>query len=339
MAVGDLFNFCHLNLSIVFTVITSIVILTCSCMVYIFTKNYQKSKEKIKSIRITIGIFTVSTFIALIMSISIVIRCLFSDTLLISAFAYLWIGMYCTQLYCLSLIFFLRIYHIFKTSIYKLSNKTFKCYISMFILLAILFFCAFILWNNTDRIVTEIMFGLLIFNIGFLNVSLLILFVYKLLLVYRNTNSFYKGMNSENIVKIMDLKSYPIYKVDSKGYLESDYGLFINKKYVLIGELGRGAYSKVFESINVFTKTRCAIKIIRNIEPFISASKSEFEILKDVENNNLCIHLQQHFVWKKHCCLVFPMYGPSILDIIKQNKYKPFPNYIVRSLTFQICKA
>eukprot|EP01084_Bolivina_argentea_P027407 50950_1 len=65
-----------------------------------------------------------------------------------------------------------------------------------------------------------------------------------------NTNSFYKGMNSENIVKIMDLKSYPIYKVDSKGYLESDYGLFINKKYVLIGELGRGAYSKVFESIN-----------------------------------------------------------------------------------------
>eukprot|EP01084_Bolivina_argentea_P027406 50948_1 len=185
MAGGDLFNFCHLNLSIVFTVITSIVILTCSCMVYIFTKNYQKSKEKIKSIRITIGIFTVSTFIVLIMSISIVIRCLFSDTLLISAFAYLWIGMYCTQLYCLSLIFFLRIYHIFKTSIYKLSNKTFKCYISMFILLAILFFCTFILWNGTNRIVTAIMLGLLIFNMVFLNVSLLILFVYKLLLVHR----------------------------------------------------------------------------------------------------------------------------------------------------------
>eukprot|EP01084_Bolivina_argentea_P131154 231546_1 len=33
------------------------------------------------------------------------------------------------------------------------------------------------------------------------------------------------------------------------------------------------------------------------------------------------------------------MYGPSILDIIKQNKYKRFPNYIIRSLTFQICKA
>eukprot|EP00483_Globobulimina_turgida_P013283 UN13307 len=140
---------------------------------------------------------------------------------------------------------------------------------------------------------------------------------------------------------MLKIESSPTYRVDSDGYLQFERGLFIDKRFVLIGILGKGAFSKVFEAINISTApaTKCAIKVIRNVEPFLAASKSELDILRDIDADPLCIHLLHDFVWKKHPCFVFPKCGPSILTLMYQNKYKPFPLAVIHSLSFQICKA
>jgi len=42
---------------------------------------------------------------------------------------------------------------------------------------------------------------------------------------------------------------------------------------------------------------------------------------------------------KQHPCFVFELYGPSIYTIMSRNRFRPFPDCIARSLTYQICNA
>eukprot|EP01084_Bolivina_argentea_P311584 539378_1 len=150
-------------------------------------------------------------------------------------------------------------------------------------------------------------------------------------------------MSSQEIKKLFKLDESPIYKTDEKGYIEFQAGLFIRNQFVLLDTLGRGTFSKVFEAVDVSDQTKCAIKIIRNTHRYIEAAKTELRVLQHLTNaddgTSACIHLKDHFSWNQHPCFVFKLYGPSIYTIMSRNRFRPFPDCICRSLTYQICNA
>lgn len=44
-----------------------------------------------------------------------------------------------------------------------------------------------------------------------------------------------------------------------------------------------------------------------------------------------CIHLLDTFDWRNHICLVTPLYGQSVFDFLKENKFQPFPEKHIQS--------
>merc|ERR1719203_2746425 len=157
------------------------------------------------------------------------------------------------------------------------------------------------------------------------------------------SQQFHPNMTTNDIQKIMALPKAPSYKTDEKGYIEFEPGLFIRNHFVVLDTLGRGTFSKVFESVDVTTQKKCAIKVIRNTHRYIEAAKTELRVLQHITNaddgTSACIHLKEHFAWNSHPCFVFKLYGPSIYTVMSKNRFKPFPDGITRSLIWQICNA
>lgn len=154
---------------------------------------------------------------------------------------------------------------------------------------------------------------------------------------------FSANMSTARIQELMQLPAPPKYTTDEKGYIEFQPGLFIRNHFVVLDTLGRGTFSKVFEAVDVMDQTKCAIKVIRNTHRYIEAAKTEQKVLQHITNaddgTSACIHLKDYFAWNNHPCFVFKLYGPSIYTIMSRNRFKAFPDCIVRSLTYQICNA
>eukprot|EP01084_Bolivina_argentea_P250920 420613_1 len=155
--------------------------------------------------------------------------------------------------------------------------------------------------------------------------------------------AFSQNMTECQIQKLMGLRTAPSYRTDEKGYIDFQPGLFVRKHFVVIDTLGRGTFSKVFEAVDVMDQTKIAIKVIRNTHRYIEAAKTELRVLQHITNaddgTSACIHLKDHFSWNNHPCFVFKLYGPSIYTVMSRNRFRPFPDCIARSLTFQICNA
>merc|ERR1719499_1426632 len=158
-----------------------------------------------------------------------------------------------------------------------------------------------------------------------------------------DSKSFYQNMTTKEIQELMKLPAPPKYVTDEKGYIEFQPGLFIQNHFVVLDTLGRGTFSKVFEAVDVVEQKRCAIKVIRNTHRYIEAAKTELRVLQHItasdDGQSSCIHLQSNFAWKQHPCFVFKLYGPSIYTVMSRNRFRPFPDSIVRSLIHQICNA
>mmetsp|Transcript_38435 Transcript_38435/g.62990 ORF Transcript_38435/g.62990 Transcript_38435/m.62990 type:complete len:686 (-) Transcript_38435:526-2583(-) len=154
---------------------------------------------------------------------------------------------------------------------------------------------------------------------------------------------FHSHMTQQDVQSMLKLSAPPTYRTDEKGYIEFQPGLMIRHNFVILDTLGRGTFSKVFESVDIGDKTKCAIKVIRNTHRYIEAAKTELRVLQHItaadDGTSACIHLKEHFQWNQHPCFVFGLYGPSIYTIMSRNRFRAFPDSIVRSLTSQICNA
>ena len=158
-----------------------------------------------------------------------------------------------------------------------------------------------------------------------------------------NPADFSLNMNQHQIASVLGLRHCPKYIVDTDGYIQFETGLLIQNQFVLIDAIGSGAFSNVFKAVNMQKKTFCALKIIRNEPRFESAAKMELKILRKTKEANktssVCIHLQCHFAFKGHQCLSFKLFGPSILDVLKNQKYKRLSNEMIQTVAFQIFEA
>lgn len=60
---------------------------------------------------------------------------------------------------------------------------------------------------------------------------------------------------------------------------------------------------------------------------------------KDPQGKYLCVSLFDHFNYRGHICLSFPVLGQSTFDFQKDNDYRPYSFEHVRHMTYQLCWA
>ena len=110
------------------------------------------------------------------------------------------------------------------------------------------------------------------------------------------------------------------------GHYEWKIGETINNKYIVTGFLGDGTFGRVLEAKDS-NGSLCALKIIRAVDRYVDAAKTEAEIIEklnrsDPENQSHIVRLFEHFPLGHNYCLVFEKLGKSLYDVIKMNKYK-----------------
>ena len=52
-----------------------------------------------------------------------------------------------------------------------------------------------------------------------------------------------------------------------------------------------------------------------------------------------CIHLDEHFDFRNHPCLVSELYGMSVFDFLKQNAFQPFPERHIQDFAKSLLKS
>ena len=134
------------------------------------------------------------------------------------------------------------------------------------------------------------------------------------------------------------------YNYDEKGYIVFEKGLIMNNRFEMIKALGKGTFSKVFMCNDLIQGGKKAVKVIRNVDKYQIAARTEAKILQylrdnDPNNNFAIIHVCEISYYQAHPIFVFPLYGRSLYRFIADNQFQPMPMGQVKSIVKQITKA
>ncbi|AET41650.1 serine/threonine protein kinase KNS1 Ecym_8380 [Eremothecium cymbalariae DBVPG len=127
-------------------------------------------------------------------------------------------------------------------------------------------------------------------------------------------------------------------------YLEND--IFANGRFSTKELLGQGTFGKVVKCIdNQNTdKKFVAVKIIRAVERYRQAAKTELRVLQTIRDNDpsgefQCLVLRECFDYKNHICLVTDLFGKSIYDFMCNNGNPRFPGSHVQAISRQLIRS
>ena len=120
-------------------------------------------------------------------------------------------------------------------------------------------------------------------------------------------------------------------------------GQFI-KNYEIIGYLGEGGFGQVFKVKNILDSCFYAMKIIDLEGPsgFEDSAQQEIEALRHLgkeAKNNCCIYLIKEFVFLNFRCIILPLMGLSLADMLKNRRNNSLDTNKIRVITSQLCKA
>uniref|UniRef100_G3QCD1 dual-specificity kinase n=1 Tax=Gasterosteus aculeatus aculeatus TaxID=481459 RepID=G3QCD1_GASAC len=89
---------------------------------------------------------------------------------------------------------------------------------------------------------------------------------------------------------------------------------------------------------------RVAVKILRNIECFRDAARSEVAVLEEInslddDNRFACVRMLDWFDHEGHICIVLQLLGLSTFEFLRLNEFLPFGVEQIRHMAFQIFRA
>ncbi|KAM6912102.1 dual specificity protein kinase CLK2-like [Lycodopsis pacificus] len=125
---------------------------------------------------------------------------------------------------------------------------------------------------------------------------------------------------------------------DEEGHLVYHVGLLMKGRYEVVLTLGAGAFGRVVECRDRDKDQRVAVKIVRNIECFREAAKSEISVLEEIntlddDHRFACVRMLDWFDHEGHTCIVFELLGLSTFDFL------PFGVEQIRHMAFQLFRA
>ncbi|GAB5356592.1 hypothetical protein AAMO2058_000303000 [Amorphochlora amoebiformis] len=121
-----------------------------------------------------------------------------------------------------------------------------------------------------------------------------------------------------------------------------DPSALLNKRYIVEGELGRGAYANVVQAYDKKSGTSVAIKISRKKKIFYSHAKDEFNLIKNVQKPRKCsniIDCADGFSHNGHYCIVMGMLSKNLHELNLGVKYSGFSLDVVRVFGWQLLNA
>lgn len=136
----------------------------------------------------------------------------------------------------------------------------------------------------------------------------------------------------------------PSPKCDDQGHLIVRLGSDLTDRYKILDEIGEGTFGKVLECWDRRYEERVAIKVVRNVERYRDGAEQEIEILRAIsrrsrersEWKNVCVKLLDDFEFHGHVCMSFGLYGLSLYDFLKKNRFRGYGIDMVRDIAFQL---
>ena len=113
---------------------------------------------------------------------------------------------------------------------------------------------------------------------------------------------------------------------NKEGYYNGRKDDLLDGRYVVEKRLGNGTFGSVYYCTNTDGSQPVAIKVIRNIPKYKEAGYRELETLRLVETQQ-CRHvvrLLDSFEFQGHVALVFPLYGCTLLELLRANEFRGF---------------
>lgn len=148
---------------------------------------------------------------------------------------------------------------------------------------------------------------------------------------------------------------------DEEGHFIVEEGSNISSRFKILGSIGEGTFGKVRERTargavrgdlgqvvecwDRKEQLRVAVKVVRNVGKYRDGAKVEIQILEKVhrwassrssEWRHCCVRLRDCFDFYGHKCMVFDLYGLSLYDFIKKNKFVGFSHDLVKKFAFQV---
>ncbi|XP_030464754.1 serine/threonine-protein kinase AFC3 [Syzygium oleosum] len=130
---------------------------------------------------------------------------------------------------------------------------------------------------------------------------------------------------------------------DREGHYVFNLGENLTPRYKILSKMGEGTFGRVLECWDRQTQEYVAVKVVRSIRKYRDAAMIEVEILQLIAKNDRgssrCVQIRNWFDYRNHICIVFEKLGPSLYDILKRNRYHPFPVDLVREFGRQLLES
>ena len=136
------------------------------------------------------------------------------------------------------------------------------------------------------------------------------------------------------------------FKTDKDGHyvyqLRDTFGE--NDRFVANDLLGQGTFGKVLKCYDNAQQKFVAVKIIRAIDRYREAAKTELRVLSTIANTDTagtyqCLMLQDCFDYKNHICLVTNLHGKSVYDFMCANAIGRFPGSHIQAIARQVIRS
>ena len=100
----------------------------------------------------------------------------------------------------------------------------------------------------------------------------------------------------------------------------------------------------MFLAFDRVANTEVAIKVVRRVRKYAEAAQIEAYILQDVNAADPvgaynCVRYFGSFTFRGHFCMLFEPLGPSLLEYVRANEYRPSPLYCVQAMADQLITA
>ncbi|XP_057248398.1 serine/threonine-protein kinase AFC3 isoform X2 [Beta vulgaris subsp. vulgaris] len=130
---------------------------------------------------------------------------------------------------------------------------------------------------------------------------------------------------------------------DREGHYVFSVGENLTPRYKILSKMGEGTFGRVLECLDHQTKEHVAIKVVRSNSRYRGAAMIEIDVLRHLaEHDNVgshCVQIRSWFDYRNHVCIVFEKLGPSLYDVLKRNRYRPFPVDLVQEFGRQLLES
>lgn len=104
-------------------------------------------------------------------------------------------------------------------------------------------------------------------------------------------------------------------------------GEVFNYRYRIESSIGKGSFGQVAKAFDMVDEENVAIKIIKNKKAFHDQAQIEIRLLELMNNHNsegryYVVQLKNHFVWRKHLCLVFELLSYNLYDLLRNTNFR-----------------